>query len=1361
MKILFTPIASIVILSLLVCFSQQGFSQVSEYTFNQSTGTYSEISGGTVLFSGAYDDGTANFDLGFDFVYDGTVYTQVQVTPNGYIVFGSTDPTNGSYLNAAVISGSLITTGAVAAWAGDGSGMNNVNGFTSEIRVETIGSAPDRIAVIQYKNTRPNYSTSATLAPYINYQIRLEETTNKVSIIYGPSGHAAGSANVSTTKQIGLRGPSNTFPANVNNRTNTTSISFNSSTSGTSNASTQAYSSVNAIPGTPADGLTYTWTPPSCLTPSGITVLDILSTSAEISWVSNGSDGYEYYYSTSNIPPSGSGTFTTSTSAILSPLTPSTTYYYWVRSICGSETSNWSATYSFTTSCDPTNLPYLLDFEEVTIPAIPECTAIQNEGSGNNWATFSANSNGFTNKCLRYNYHSSSPANTWFYTQGLTLSSGITYQISYKYGNNSATFTEKMKVTIGDSPVAASMTEELADHPSITGGTPSNNSIFFTVPTNGVYYIGFNCYSIANQFSLYVDDISVDEAPTDEMDWVNIQWPLTYTMAAGSSVDIYTQGYEPGVTEANGPGAGVAVWIGLNSADTDPDTWPAGAWVTASYNFANDPNNNDEFSVTTGSTLPAGTYYYASRWQLNGGPYVYGGVVGIWNASSSGSGVLTITPPANDEPAGAISLTVNDDYNCAITTNGSTLGATQSGEAAPSCSATGINDDVWYTFTATHSSHRIAFSNVTGGTMAAALYTGTPGSLIQVPGACFSGTTLNFTGLAPSTLYYVRVYTTSALTTVTASYTICVGTPPPCVIPTALTATSITYNSATLNWTENGQATSWDIEIAVAPSYTFTGVPTVSGITSKPYVYGGLDPLTSYRFRVKPGTCDDTYWSVSSATFTTLALPPSNDEAADAISLIINGICTADPYSINTATIAANEPLPGCGNDGMPYKTLWFRFVAPESGAVKITTDFAGSTLTDNRMALYAVTDVNDYANGFINLACDEDGGIANSGYRAVIFYTGLTGGETYYVQVGGYSSSTTGSFCIEVHELDNTMLSTTNTCSSSYQSLFGSAVYDGWVSLVDNAGRLIALVRNPAGVIYSSTTAGQYVNSAAVRDDGSGNYYLDRNFSINNANAGNYDVKLFFLNTELDTLASVDPGTELSGLSVTKQDGSTCTNHFSYDNGDVTVLGVTEFGSTNGLAWVGFSTTSFSNFFITNAESPLPVTLLSFNVKATDDKQVHLVWEVSDELDIASYSIERSSDGKRWSVIGSVVATRANVYEFWDNLPVNGYNYYRLIINENDGTYTKSVIRQVNFSSDIVLTVFPNPARDQIMITGTTGNIEVTLYNELGVIVMTVKTTAEEIVSRGLMIGHLPSGSYIAQVKNLNTVKSVLFIKN
>ena len=72
---------------------------------------------------------------------------------------------------------------------------------------------------------------------------------------------------------------------------------------------------------------------------------------------------------------------------------------------------------------------------------------------------------------------------------------------------------------------------------------------------------------------------------------------------------------------------------------------------------------------------------------------------------------------------------------------------------------------------------------------------------------------------------------------------------PSCLAPSDQSFTNVTFNSADLSWTENGTATSWDIELG-ASGFTPTGTPTQSGVTN-PYTYGSLSPNTSYDWYVR------------------------------------------------------------------------------------------------------------------------------------------------------------------------------------------------------------------------------------------------------------------------------------------------------------------------------------------------------------------------------------------------------------------------------------------------------------------------------------------------------------------------------
>ena len=144
-----------------------------------------------------------------------------------------------------------------------------------------------------------------------------------------------------------------------------------------------------------------------------------------------------------------------------------------------------------------------------------------------------------------------------------------------------------------------------------------------------------------------------------QIDWANLQWPGSGSIDVGGSFNVYAQVYKLGITDAAGQGAGITAWIGYSTSNSDPSTWIN--WITAS--FGGDAGNNDEYTANISSTLPSGTYYYASRFQLGAADYIYGGyhldAGGFWDGTTNVSGVLTVNVSGPTNHATNFSATAN------------------------------------------------------------------------------------------------------------------------------------------------------------------------------------------------------------------------------------------------------------------------------------------------------------------------------------------------------------------------------------------------------------------------------------------------------------------------------------------------------------------------------------------------------------------------------------------------------------------------------------------------------------------------------------------------------------------------------
>ena len=133
---------------------------------------------------------------------------------------------------------------------------------------------------------------------------------------------------------------------------------------------------------------------------------------------------------------------------------------------------------------------------------------------------------------------------------------------------------------------------------------------------------------------------------------------------------------------------------------------------------------------------------------------------------------------SNDECTGAIDIAVNQNTNCLQTVFGSVAFATGSIQAN-SCGGTIDDDDVWFKFTATATSHYITILgesySIAPGNINFALYTGTCGSLTQFGTTCFTVANNTATGLTIGQTYYIRAYSTGTVASTT-RFELCVGT---------------------------------------------------------------------------------------------------------------------------------------------------------------------------------------------------------------------------------------------------------------------------------------------------------------------------------------------------------------------------------------------------------------------------------------------------------------------------------------------------------------------------------------------------------------------------------------------------------
>lgn len=167
---------------------------------------------------------------------------------------------------------------------------------------------------------------------------------------------------------------------------------------------------------------------------------------------------------------------------------------------------------------------------------------------------------------------------------------------------------------------------------------------------------------------------------------------------------------------------------------------------------------------------------------------------------------------------------------------------------------------------------------------------------------------------------------------------------------------------------------------------------------------------------------------------------------------------------------------------------------------------------------------------------------------------------------------------------------------------------------------------------------------------------------------------------------------------------------------------------------------------------TPLPVSLAKFEIAKTNNG-VALDWSTATEQNNRGFDVERSTDGIDWQSI-AFVNSKANKgnsteligYQYIDVVPNKGTNMYRLKQIDVDGKNSTSVVKSINITSLISVDIYPNPAHDNITISGLGIGGVVKIYNFAGQLTKQLTTSADQ---QQISISELVNGVYYVHVIN------------
>jgi len=323
------------------------------------------------------------------------------------------------------------------------------------------------------------------------------------------------------------------------------------------------------------------------------------------------------------------------------------------------------------------------------------------------------------------------------------------------------------------------------------------------------------------------------------------------------------------------------------------------------------------------------------------------------------------------------------------------------------------------------------------------------------------------------------------------------------------------------------------------------------------------------------------------------------------------------------------------------------------------------------------------------------------------------------------------------------------------------------WWDFTNDSGQILASI-NPNGNNLGTVTVSMKhygLDSAHIPVTAYGVKYMPRYFNLESSNypAGNFpipvNVRLYYKDPELDTymVATGQPGLNASNLVIYHYDGVNEDCDINNNSGPT----VHKSTSTSRFTATGFylqaTIPSFSELGVAGGSQALPVTLTQFDAQRVGTAAL-LNWTTASENQCKVFEIQRSSDAKQFTSIGSVngqgVKLSPTDYSFTDEQPLNGRNYYRLLQQDVNGQYQASGIKMVDMGSkavDPIVAIYPNPATDIIHIRmQLSSKAHIRMWNAAGNLVYHAETPTG-MDTKLIPIQELASGVYLVQVEDDN----------
>ncbi len=851
---------------------------------------------------------------------------------------------------------------------------------------------------------------------------------------------------------------------------------------------------------------------PACPQPTALVVSAITTTGATVTFSgpNNGTAYSVVYVPRGTAPTATSPSIAATTSPVtLTGLNSNTNYDVYVQATCGtSGSSTLTGPVSFTTACAVvTSFPYTETFDGVTAPALPcGITVVDSNGDGTTWKNYSGSANTTPNS-MQYSYNSNNAANDWFFTNGITMTVGQSYQLQFKYKSGSTFYVEGLEVKVGNAATAAAQTTTVFSNTSIanttytttTAGSIPGQVTLFTPTTSGIYYFGFHAISIPDQLTLFVDDVVVNQqvAPACPQPTAVVVSGITTTGATvtfngptnGSaySVIYVPRGTTPtatspsvsattspvtlsGLTSNTGYDIYVQATCGTSgsSVSTGPITFLTSCATTTTFPYV------EKFDGVTAPTLPCGITVL----DANSDGKTWVNTSGTYNSSPNAMR-YTYNSAVNADDwffTNALSVQAGASYQLEFKYRTSSTTYVQGLEvkAGPAATVAGQTTTVF----TSNSINNTTFATTTAGSGAGQVVVFTP----TTTGLYYFG----FHAISGANFGYLYVDDIQVTLTSLAS----------CPTPTAVAVNGVTDTQAQVTFNGPSVGTSYKVTYVPRGTTPTTSSPFITGNAS-PITLTGLTPNTPYDIYIQ-GTCgtagqgiSTTAVSFTTACATTTTFPYAQNFDGVTAPALPCGITVLDNNSDGSTWVNSTDN-PSSGVNSMRYmpsaingaddwfflnamnlqtnmryqlsfKYRVFSYNYPEKMEVKI-----GTSTTPASQTTTLFTNNNMLNNAYLLTS-------TGTGTGQVASFTTTTAGIYF---IGFHATSTVNSFSIYVDDIAVTATTITSTKSNvapGFSAEASPVPFNDHLTLTLNtlqAGPLQLTLHDAVGRVVRETTA-------------------------------------------------------------------------------------------------------------------------------------------------------------------------------------------------------------------------------------------------------------------------------------------------